>query len=161
MDFDLSIFAIPSEASDDSNLTSRRSLASSQTSLGPDQGDGLALQLPPPDATEGFGDFDFDLGGSVSSALNLASKAGYQSSTFEESAVIEHPDFEIDDEGCIQVIHPSAGREHTVASISKIEARALSESGISIRVRAEHEPERAGSRGVSDLMSVRVWLNVH
>lgn len=141
MNFDLGDFGIFSDnnVSRASSVLSGHTLESSRTSLGSAEGDEEpGLDLPSIDTPGDFGGFDLALGSVASSATRPGSRAGTEAGAaaeFEESAVIDVPDFEFDDE--FNLVPTVAGRASGAPSVA--EGLAISESGVSARVRAEHE----------------------
>lgn len=141
MGLDLAAFGIFSDTDSTRafSVLSSRSPASSQTSLGLKTGqeEEPGIELPSLDTPSGFGGFDFPLGGGTSSAVKTASRAG-AADVFEESAIVQDPGFVFDDEFNIVAIPTDQARQSAVRSVTG-DGRAVSESGISARVRAEHE----------------------
>ena len=154
MNFDLAAFDIASDTGTtrSSSILSARSPGSSQSSVPQDVGneEEPGIELPSLDTPGGFGGFDLDLGPGTSSAVRTASKAG-AGDIFQESAIVENPEFEIAEDGSIVAIPTDQPRHSAVPSVTG-EGRAVSESGISARVRAEHE---AG--GIEDQVSS--WMH--
>ena len=141
MGLDLAAFGISSDTASTraSSVLSSRSPASSQTSFGPEVGqdEEPQIELPSLDAPGGFGGFDFPLGGGTSSAVKTGSRAG-AADVFEESGIVEDPGMMLDDDFNIVVVPTDQERQSAVRSVTG-DGRAVSESGISARVRAEHE----------------------
>ena len=141
MGLDLAAFGFPSDTDTTraSSVLSSRSLASSQTSfgLGADQEEEAGIELPSLDTPGGFGGFDFPLGAGTSSAVKTGSRAG-AADVFEESAIVQDPGFVLADDGSIVAVPTDEARQSAARSVTG-DGRAESESGISARVRAEHE----------------------
>ena len=136
MIFDLSVFDVPSDISHASSIMSSQTLASSRTSLQEDEEEEPGLMLPSLDTPGGFGDFSVNLGGGTSSVAKTASKAGL-ADIFEESPIIEDPEFEIAEDGSIVAL-PSR-EERARQSAVPFAVGSGRDSAISARVRAEHE----------------------
>ncbi len=141
MGLDLAAFGISSDTDTTraSSVLSRSSPASSRTSLGLEAGqeEEPGIELPSLDTPRDFAGFDFPLGAATSSGMKTGSRVGAVD-VFEESAIVEDPGFMIDDDGSIVATTTDQARQSALPSATG-EGRAVSESGTSARVRAEHE----------------------
>jgi len=141
MCFDLSVFDLSTEMSLASGVQSPFNPASSQPSylLHIEGEDEPALVFPSADTpNRGFG--GFDIGGDFSSAMKTARNMGHVT-VFEDSAINENPEFDFDMEGNILEL-PAVGPgdiQSVAPSVIEVGARLDSDSGISRRVRVEHE----------------------
>ena len=139
MNLDLAAFDIFTDASvsRSPSVLSPHSFASSQTSRHAGEEE-LELLLPSMDTHGEFGGLDINVGGVTSSAVRSGSKLG-PLGEFEESAIIENPEFEFDRDGNLVLRSDEHQAQQSEAPSVMGQARAPSESGISARVRAEHE----------------------
>lgn len=130
--FDLSAFDLPSDTTSSraSSLLSPFFGLSSQTSRNLDDEDELALELPPLGTPDDFGGFQLPPDSSV--AAPSAAKSAHYLLQHEESAIIADPDFEINEDGSL--VAPASVRAKQTPSVAP-----MSETGVSARVRAEHE----------------------
>ena len=139
MALDLAAFGLGSDTDTTrvSSVLSSRSPASSHTSPGiaAELEEEPGIELPSLDTPGGFGGLDFPMGGATSSAVKTASRAG-TADVFQESAIVEDPGFVIDPDGNIVDIPTEQARQSAAPFVT---GRAVSDSGISARVRAEHE----------------------
>ena len=142
LNFDLSAFDLSSEPSHASSILSPYSFASSQTilgNLGLEEEAGLGLQLPSLNTPSGYGGFDVDIGGTSSVKLQSAIKPTV-GPVLEESSILDDAEFEIAEDGSIVPVsrHQPGARQSEAQEIAG-KGNAVSESGFSDRVRAEHE----------------------
>jgi hypothetical protein len=139
MNLDLSDFGIVSDSnlSQASSVLSANSPISSHTSLGLIEEE-PELEIPSMDSPGVLGGSDVPMSSMVISPPKPGSQAGACSgaaAAFEESAVAAEPEYEIDDEGNLIPTNPNGGSN--VGSAAG--GRAVSESGVSVRVRVERE----------------------
>jgi hypothetical protein len=140
MCFDLSAFDLSTETSLASGILSPFNSALSQPSYPPhiEGEDEPELVLPSADTPNGgFGRFNV---GDFSSAMKTAGNMGHVT-VFEDSAINENPEFDFDMEGNILELPPvDPGDIQSVApSEIGVGARLDNDSGISGRLRVEHE----------------------
>ena len=140
LNFDLSVFDVPSDISRAPSILSSQTMASSRTSFQGDQDEEPGLVVPSLDTPGEFGGFEANFGGGTSSVAKTASKAGVMADIFEESPIIEDPEFEIAEDGSIVALpsREERARQSAIPSAAGV-GRGASESEISARVRAEHE----------------------
>jgi hypothetical protein len=139
MNLDLTDFGIVSDSNPSraSSVLSGNSPRSSHTSLGSIEEE-PGLEISSMDRPGVLGGFDVPMISMGTSPAKPASQAGAPfgaAAVFEESAVAAEPEYEIDDEGNLVPTDPSRGSN--VGSAAG--GRAVSESGVSVRVRVERE----------------------
>ena len=123
---------------------SPQSFLSSRSSHAANLRDEPVLVFPSTDTAPDGSLAGFGFAGDTSSALRTESKAG-RISVFEDTGLIEDPGFEFDAEGNIVDLPRVTDRESALATAGAPRSRVGSDSGISARVREEHE---AGLQGV-------------
>lgn len=106
MNLDLAIFEIGTDT-ERSSLLSPRTMVSSQTSLHTQNFEEAQMELPAIDDNDGDGfmDIDFgDFGGAATSSVRKST--GHMTSSIARavSAVVEHPDFEIAEDGSLVML---------------------------------------------------------
>ena len=139
LNFDLSAFDIPSDRSSSraSSVLSPHTPGSSRTSLDAielEEEADMALDIPSLDTPSGYGGFTPNLRLGSSVGIGSITKATPRP-PYEESPIIDDPEFEIAEDGSLVAVErPQTGaREHHTPA-----GRATSESVISARVRDEH-----------------------
>ena len=140
MGLDLAAFGFASDTDTTraSSVLSARSPGSSRTSIMDfAQDEEPGLELPSMDTPDGFGGFHLPFGVGTSSAVRSGSRARAVDD-FQESAIVQDPGIMIDEDGSIVAIPTDQERQSAVPSVAG-DGRAISESGYSARVRAEHE----------------------
>jgi hypothetical protein len=140
MGFDLSVFDIPSDSSRAPSILSSQTMASSRSSVElAQEGEELGHALPSVDASGDLDGLDINFGGGTSSAEKKAYKAG-MGDIFEESPIIENPEFEIAEDGSIITLPtPEEQAAQSEARSAIGDVRGASELAIIGRFTAESE----------------------
>jgi len=158
MNIDLSIFNISDDTSGSSTVLSPRSAHSSRSSPPVEGDNSLLLDIPSLDTPGGFGGFDLPQNAGTSSARGVSK---YDNPPmFEESAIDNDPEFELEEDGSLRVVTDEELRLRSeIRSTAAVGNKAGSESGITDRVAAEHEAGLRYDQVCHNGLGVGLFLN--
>ena len=140
LNFDLSVFDIPSETSGRSSLMSPPSLMSSRSSQQADEDDIEPALAPPSGNTSlaaGFGGFEIGMAAGLSSAVRSENRAP-RPSILEDETGITDVGWEFDEHGNMIETAQAPKQTAVVTSADVLGSRLGTDSAISTRVRQEH-----------------------